>query len=413
MQEINAIPVINLHDYHYHLPEERIAQYPLAARDSSKLLYYHNGHLQHQIFKDLPELLPTQSLLCFNDTKVIPARLLFRKPEGALIEVFLLYPVAPSAEVQQAMQAESPVQWRCMIGNKKRWKSSLTHALTIRGAEVLLQVHLADSEQQEVRFEWEGAYSFAEILAAIGELPLPPYIVRKAESQDAQRYQTVYSAQQGAVAAPTAGLHFTEEVLQNLQYKGIESCFLTLHVGAGTFQPVKEKENVQQHAMHQEQMLFRKESIIQLLEYAEKPIIAVGTTSMRSLESLYWFGALLKKEGIEQKRAFFIEKLQAYTTAPAEQIALGEALTLVLDYMQMHELTQLQGSTEILIMPGYTFKVCKGLVTNFHMPETTLILLIAAFVGEDWRKIYEEALAKNYRFLSYGDSSLLLPHHRH
>ncbi|NJK84209.1 MAG: S-adenosylmethionine:tRNA ribosyltransferase-isomerase [Saprospiraceae bacterium] len=412
MQEINAIPVINLHHYHYHLPEGRIAQYPLAARDSSKLLLYSDGHIQHHTFKDLPGLLPAQSLLCFNDTKVIPARLLFRKPAGALIEVFLLYPVAPFAEVQQAMQAERSVQWRCLIGNKKRWKSSLTHALTIKGTEVLLQVHLADSEAQEVRFEWEGAYGFAEILAAIGELPLPPYIVRKAENQDEQRYQTVYSAKQGAVAAPTAGLHFTEEVLQNLHEKGIERCFLTLHVGAGTFQPVKEKENVQQHAMHQEQMLFSKESIAQLLEYAEKPIIAVGTTSMRSLESLYWFGVLLKKEGIEKKRAFFIEKLQAYTASPSEQIPLREALELILAYLQVHQLKQLQGSTEILIMPGYTFKACKGLVTNFHMPETTLILLIAAFVGEDWRNIYEEALVQGYRFLSYGDSSLLLPQKR-
>ncbi len=296
-----------------------------------------------------------------------------------------------------------------MIGNKKRWKSTLTHSLTIGGAEVLLRVHLADSQAQEVRFEWESPHTFAEILAAIGELPLPPYIVRKAEAQDQQRYQTVYSAHQGAVAAPTAGLHFTEEVLQQLSSKGIERCFLTLHVGAGTFQPVKEKDDVQQHTMHQEQMFFTQESIVQLLKYAEKPIIAVGTTSMRSLESLYWFGVLLKKEGIQTKRDFFIEKLQPYTTAAAEQVALEEALALILDYMQRHGLTQLQGSTEILIMPGYTFKVCKGLVTNFHMPETTLILLIAAFVGEDWRKIYEEALTNEYRFLSYGDSSLLLP----
>ena len=409
MQEINAIPVINLHDYHYHLPEERIAQHPLAQRDASKLLVYRHAHIQHRSFKDLPQMLAADSLLCFNDTKVIPARLLFRKPEGALIEVFLLYPVAPSSEVQQAMQAQSPVQWRCMIGNKKRWKSTLTHSLTIGGAEVLLRVHLADSQAQEVRFEWESAHTFAEILAAIGELPLPPYITRKAKEEDQQRYQTVYSAHQGAVAAPTAGLHFTEEVLQQLSSKGIERCFLTLHVGAGTFQPVKEKDDVQQHAMHQEQMLFSRESIAQLLEYAKKPIIAVGTTSMRSLESLYWFGVLLKKEGIKQKRAFFIEKLQPYTTPVAEQIALKEALTLILEYMQMHRLAQLQGSTEILIMPGYTFKVCKGLVTNFHMPETTLILLIAAFIGEDWRKIYQEALTNEYRFLSYGDSSLLLP----
>lgn len=406
-QNTENLPPVYLADYNYTLPEDRIAKSPLPQRDHSKLLVYQSGDIQHQHFYDLPQHLPADTMLVFNDTKVIPARLYFQKPTGALIEVFLLKPEAPH-EIAAAMHTGNGCTWHCMIGNKRKWNKGLVLEQTLPNG-LVLKAELSDPEKQWVRFEWDNTQvSFAEVLAMTGELPLPPYLNRKANQKDADQYQTVYSKFEGAVAAPTAGLHFTPEVINQLQDKGVQTEFLTLHVSAGTFQPVK-VENVIEHEMHSEQLVIHKQNIEHLLKHSGN-IVAVGTTSMRVLESVYWLGVrLIKEEGYEllPGTPFQIDKLLPYQwdndTLPTRQ----EALQAILDYMNRQELGKLWGATEIFIFPRYEFKMCKGLITNYHLPKTTLILLVAAFVGNDWEKIYNAALSENYRFLSYGDSSLL------
>lgn len=400
---------INLEKYNYELPDERIARFPVEPRDSSKLLLYKSLQISEDVFYNVKNHLPENTFLVFNNTKVIPARLFFQKSNGVVIEVFLLNPVEPLNIVSQVMETTETCTWACMIGNKKRFKEKIVGTYNIEVGEyrirpenVELTAELVDSEKNYVKFSWNNSdLTFAEIVRYFGQIPLPPYLKRETEQKDYDTYQTVYSKNDGAVAAPTAGLHFTEQVFADLAQKGIKHDFVTLHVGAGTFQPIK-VQNVVEHKMHCEQIVFDKSFIINLLENISF-VIPVGTTSMRSLESLYWFGVKL----LLGKQDFFIEKLLPYNQT--ESFTTEQSLKAVIDYMTKNNLSQLVGETEIFIFPSYEFKICKGIITNFHQPDSTLILLVAALVGENWKKIYDYALENNFRFLSYGDSSLLIP----
>jgi S-adenosylmethionine:tRNA ribosyltransferase-isomerase len=392
---------IPINDFTYDLPPDRIALYPLNERDHSKLLVFKDGNIDHQSFINLPTQLPSNSLLVFNDTKVIPARLHFKKDTGADIEIFLLDPIAPSTLFAEAMLAKSRSSWRCTIGNIKRWTEGIVLKKQVK--EILLEARLVDRNENIVEFTWSSDASFAALLHDSGETPLPPYIKRTIEPKDVQRYQTVYAHYEGAVAAPTAGLHFTPEILNSLKAKGIEMDFLTLHVSAGTFQPVK-VANATEHVMHREQVVITRSTIENLLR-EDKFIVPVGTTSMRTLESLFWFGAKLSVEPNTEFRIAQYDPYEFKGTIPSRK----EAFMQVLAYMKSKNSDTLIGETSIFIIPGYTFRVCQALITNFHQPGSTLILLVAAFTGNDWKKIYREALENNYRFLSYGDSSLLFP----
>ena len=395
---------MKLSDYYYDLPADRIAQEPLSQRDRAKLLFYNRGKIEDFSFFQIQELLPVDSFLVFNNTKVIPARLLLQKTTGAIIEIFLLEPIQPSSVVAMAMEARNSCTWSCLIGNKKRFKEPFLLNLLIGKEDLKLKVELVG--EQEVCFSWNNTnVSFAEILYFLGKIPLPPYIKRNTQKEDEERYQTVFAEKEGAVAAPTASLHFTEEVLYKLTQKGIKKDFLTLHVGAGTFQPVKE-EDFRKHTMHSEQIIVSLSNIENLLNNLSQNIIAVGTTAMRTLETLYWFGAKILQQKPQQTR-IFVEKLLPYELKNLP--SAKEALEAIKELMITNNLKEIQGETEIFIFPPYQFRICKGLITNFHLPATTLILLVAAFVGEDWRSIYRHALENQYRFLSYGDSSLLLP----
>ena len=392
---------LNIQDYTYDLPHDRIAIYPLPNRDESKLLVYRQGQIGHESFRSLPDYLPANTLLCFNNTKVIPARLHFRKDTGAGIEIFLLTPEPPHALLTDAMQAHGTVRWKCTIGNLKKWNDGLVLEKPLPG--ITLHATLLDRTEGIVEFNWAATASFAEVVTAAGETPLPPYLKRDAEVSDRERYQTVYSHHEGAVAAPTAGLHFTDRVFEALKAKGIETEFLTLHVSAGTFQPVK-VQDAREHTMHNEQIVIRRDNIDTLLR-GNRFIVPVGTTSMRTLESLYWYGVKLMDD---PEAVFSIAQTDPYTHAgPLPEARVS--LETVLGYMDRHGLDLLTGETSIYILPGYTFRLCKGLVTNFHQPASTLILLVAAFIGQDWKRVYDEAMGNGYRFLSYGDSSLLLP----
>jgi S-adenosylmethionine:tRNA ribosyltransferase-isomerase len=400
---------LDLDKYNYQLSDERIARFPVEPRDSSKILIYKDLQLSEDVFNKVNNHLPENTFLVFNNTKVIPARLFFQKENGVVIEVFLLSPVEPSSIVSQVMETTETCTWACMIGNKKRFKEKIVGTYNIdvgtyqvRPENVKLTAELVDSEKNYVKFSWYNSdLTFAEIVRFFGQIPLPPYLKRETEQKDYDTYQTVYSKNDGAVAAPTAGLHFTEQVFADLAQKGIKQDFVTLHVGAGTFQPIK-VQNVVEHKMHCEQIVFDKSFIINLLENVSF-VIPVGTTSMRSLESLYWFGVKL----LSGEQTFFIEKLSPYNQI--ESFTVEQSLKAIIDYMTENNLSQLVGETEIFIFPSYEFKICKGIITNFHQPDSTLILLVAALVGENWKKIYDYALENNFRFLSYGDSSLLIP----
>lgn len=395
MQEVNMV------DFQYTLPPEKIALYPHNPRDESKLLVYNNGNINHEIFKSLPHFLPKNAHLVFNNTKVVPARVFFQKSTGAHIEVFILKPSQEYISINAAMDALHIVNWECMIGNKKKWKIDEHLSLTINN--ITVEATWIDYENNIIKFSWNNDFTFAEILNLIGSIPLPPYIQRKAEISDVNNYQTVFSEIKGAVAAPTAGLHFTDAVLNELENHNISKSFLTLHVGAGTFLPVK-VENAMDHPMHNEQIVLTKAFIINLLSN-HLFVIPVGTTAMRSLESLYWFGYALESNADAH---FNISKLYAYENTLT--LSVHKCLENVLNYMSINNLEILVGHTEILIMPSYKFKIAKALITNFHQPGSTLILLVAALLGQDhWQTIYQSALNNNYRFLSYGDSSLLIP----
>ncbi len=394
---------INLLDYTYTLPEDRIAKFPLAERDKSKLLILESQKITHTQFNKITSYLTPEDTLFFNDTKVIPARLYFRKNTGAIVEIFLLHPISPS-EVHSAMISNQSCTWACAIGNLKRLRNEqiLLREVDSGGQKFDLQAKLIDYDKQIVEFFWNNVeISFAELLTLVGEIPLPHYLNREAEESDKENYQTVYAKNQGAVAAPTAGLHFTKELLEEIQKSGVKLDYLTLHVAGGTFQPIRH-EKIIDHPMHSEQMVISKKNIENLLN--SQRIIAVGTTSMRTLESLYWYGVKLMSLA---DSSFQISKLMPYRYNSEVLPTRAEAFGEVLNYMQNNKLEKISGETEIMIVPSYSFSVCDGLITNFHLPSTTLILLVAAFIGEAWREVYQQALDNDYRFLSFGDSSLL------
>lgn len=404
---------IRIADYNYDLPDERIAKFPLAERDSSKLLVYNHGEVSEDKFTNLPKYLPKGALMVFNNTRVIRARLHFQKETGAQIEVFCMEPFAP-IEYQQNFAQTGSVEWLCMIGNLKRWKSGiLTKELNIKGETVILTAERLPYESLNatgtnhlVRFSWnDDKVAFSEVLEAVGELPIPPYLNRETQESDLKTYQTVYSKVKGSVAAPTAGLHFTERVLKALDDAGIDCEELTLHVGAGTFKPVKSEE-IADHEMHSEYIVVKRQTIEKLLAHGGEAI-AVGTTSVRTLESLYYIGVKLLQNPHLSENELAVDQWMPYETNPTATPV--EAMQAILDYLDSNHLPALHTSTQIIIAPGYEYKIVKRMVTNFHQPQSTLLLLVSAFVHGDWHKIYDFALAHDFRFLSYGDSSLLIP----
>ena len=400
---------IHISDYNYPLPDDRIAKFPIDRRDHSKLLIYNRGEVSEDKFYNLHDYLPKGSLMVFNNTRVIQARIHFRKETGALIEVFLLEPAAPS-DYEQMFQTTSRCEWLCLVGNLKKWKGgSLLRVFDINGKHVVLtatRIKEAGTSQR-VGFSWDNAaVSFAEILDAVGELPIPPYLNRDTQESDKTTYQTVYSKIKGSVAAPTAGLHFTNNVLKSLDDAGIDREEVTLHVGAGTFKPVKSEE-IEGHEMHTEYICVHKGTLEKLLQH-DCCAIAVGTTSVRTLESLYYMGVKLQKNPNLTEDELHVNQWQPYDDNDS-YITPKEAIANILNYLNTNELETLHSSTQIIIAPGYEYKIVKMLVTNFHQPQSTLLLLVSAFVHGDWRKIYDYALAHDFRFLSYGDSSLLIP----
>jgi len=405
---MNTPRQLHILDYNYPLPDERIAKFPVSERDHSKLLIYRHGAVSEDVFHHLPLHLPKGALMVFNNTKVIQARLHFRKATGALIEIFLLEPAEPS-DYEQMFQSCGRCAWHCLVGNLKKWKGEpLRRTLSVKGTELTLTaVHRADEGNYHlIDFEWDSnGVSFAEILDAVGELPIPPYLNRETRESDKTTYQTVYSKVKGSVAAPTAGLHFTPRVLSALDEMGIRREEVTLHVGAGTFKPVK-SETIEGHEMHTEHISVKRQTIEQLLRH-EGHAIAVGTTGVRTLESLYYLGCRLAADPALGESSLHVNQWEPYDTS--FDLSPTDALQCILDYLDRNQLSALQASTQIIIAPGYEYKYVKALITNFHQPCSTLLLLVSAFVNGDWRKIYDYALTHDFRFLSYGDSSLLIP----
>ena len=417
---------IKISDYNYDLPDERIAKFPIAQRDHSKLLVYKHGEVSDDVFHHLPTYLPQGALMIFNNTKVIQARLHFRKETGALIEVFLMEPAVPT-DYELMFQTTGHCSWLCMIGNLKKWKEgSLKRDFEIKGNKLTLSATMRrgdalGSEAQKmvakgggtnywVDFDWDNdKVSFAEILEAVGELPIPPYLNRKTEESDKTTYQTVYSKIKGSVAAPTAGLHFTDAVLKDLDAHGIDREEVTLHVGAGTFKPVKSLE-IEGHQMHTEYIVVHRRSLEKLIKH-ECRVIAVGTTSVRTIESLYYMGVHLLKHPEANEDDLHVKQWDPYELSEDGNLVDGitpmQAIQAIIDYLDRNGLEALHSSTQIIIAPGYQYKIVKMLVTNFHQPQSTLLLLVSAFLKGDWKKVYDYALSHDFRFLSYGDSSLL------
>ena len=402
---------LSIDDFTYELPEERIARYPLAERDGSKLLIYKNGMLSEDRYRTLDQHIPASSLLIFNNTKVVEARLLFQKDTGSTIELFCLEP-AGGMDITTAMLRRERVTWKCLVGGAKKWKADLLHKdIVYQGRSLQLSARRVEKVQDHfiIAFTWNDAsLSFAEVLHAAGVLPLPPYLNRKAEAADQERYQTVYARHDGSVAAPTAGLHFTPELLSRLADKQVGTGFVTLHVSAGTFKPVK-AERMADHEMHAEFIEVNASLITDLLQHVSGNIIAVGTTSLRTLESLYWMGVKLI-ECRQQQQQPTVPDIEIRQWDPYElpqTIPYADALQAVLHWMQANELSQLIAKTQIIIAPGYTLRVANALITNFHQPQSTLLLLVAAVTGGNWRQLYDYALQHDFRFLSYGDGSLL------
>lgn len=399
---------LSIKDFTYSLPEERIAKYPLAERDVSKLLIYKKGNIAEDIYKNIDVYIPKESLLVFNDTKVIEARLLFQKPTGGVIEIFCLEPHEQYPDITTAMLQHQKVLWHCLIGGASKWKHGqlLEKKITYNSNELVLNAMYVEKTGDSfiVELSWnDTSLSFAEVLHLFGAIPLPPYIKREAEKSDAERYQTVYAHYEGSVAAPTAGLHFTETVFKKLKKKNIQKDFVTLHVGAGTFKPVK-SDIMKEHEMHGEYFTVSRSLIQNLIEHPDKNIIAVGTTSLRTLESLYWLGVKLTTD--DGRQTTEITQWEVYDSIE-KNISPKEALNNLIKWMGEKDMDTLIAKTQIIIAPGYQFKIVNGLVTNFHQPQSTLLLLVSAFIGSDWRKAYEYALQNNFRFLSYGDGSLL------
>lgn len=396
------IPSIHIEDYNYNLEDHRIAKYPLAQRDASKLLIYNNGEIQTQSFIDLPGNLPEDAIMIFNDTKVVPARLFFRRTTGALIEIFCLEPHEPN-DYNICFASTSSCVWKCVIGNAKRWKDDILDYDVADGPlkDICLQARLIQRDGQTglVEFSWKGGDAFSTVLEHCGNVPIPPYLCRKTEAIDLERYQTTYARIRGSVAAPTAGLHFTEDVLSQISARGIDVQRVCLHVGAGTFLPVK-SSLVSEHSMHREPFVVSID-LLRRLSKCEKKVIAVGTTSVRTLESLYYAGVSCIEQGqpCEVQQWAPYEREYEYTTA--------QSLSALVEWLESQGLQELKLGTRIIIVPGFRFRIVDMMVTNFHQPQSTLLLLISAFVGGDWKSIYDYALAHDFRFLSYGDSSLL------
>ncbi len=407
MEKHSHVKSLSAQSLNYHLPDEKVALHPLAERDLSKLLVWKNGAITDANFRSMSDFLPKDSLLVFNNTKVIRARLHFQKSTGANIEIFCLDPCTP-ADYQQSFQQTESCIWYCMVGNLKKWKGeNLTKEIQIKGETVCLEAEKLEKTETAVaiRFKWNNPkYDFATIIESAGTLPIPPYLHRETEESDIERYQTVYSKEKGSVAAPTAGLHFTQRMFQELKKKNISRAEITLHVGAGTFKPVQ-SETIGEHEMHAEQVMVSQSFIEQLLLNKGK-IIAVGTTSIRSLESLYWLGFRLYQNPELTTKELNIQQWLPYECKG--DLSVGEALNSVLNYMRKLKLDTLGFHTQIIIVPSYKFRIVEGMFTNFHQPQSTLLLLISAFIGEDWKRVYQHALDNNYRFLSYGDSNLYL-----
>ena len=399
---------IKISEFNYPLPDERIAKFPLSNRDESKLLVYRQGEVSEDRFTSLPSYLEPGEMMVFNNTKVIQARLHFRKETGALIEVFCLEPIQPNDYVLSFQQTQR-CSWLCMVGNLKKWKEgTLQREVEVKGRTITLSATRGECRGTShwIDFEWnDNALTFADVLDAVGELPIPPYLNRDTQESDKKTYQTVYSKIKGSVAAPTAGLHFTERVLQTLDERGIDREELTLHVGAGTFKPVKSEE-IEGHEMHTEYISVNKRTIEKLIAHGGKTI-AVGTTSVRTLESLYYIGILIHQHPEANQEELHVKQWMPYEPHPA--LTPVESLQTILDYLNRHIMEALHTSTQIIIAPGYEYKIVKKIVTNFHQPQSTLLLLVSAFVKGDWKKIYDYALSHDFRFLSYGDSSLLIP----
>ncbi len=400
---------ISILDFTYALPAERIALHPLATRDASKLLIYKNGNIQQDFYKNIADHLPAESLLIFNNTRVIKARIRFKKKSGGIIEIFCLEPDEAINEYSSVMNKKGSVRWKCMIGGASKWKEGeLEKQLAIGSGQLAIKAKLVEklSDAYVVEFSWmPEELSFAEVLEHCGDMPLPPYIKRKTEIADTERYQTIYARDEGSVAAPTAGLHFTDDIFKSFAAKNIQTDFVTLHVGAGTFKPVKAAV-MQDHEMHAEWIDVSTDMIENLIRQLDKTIVAVGTTSLRTLESLYWLGVKVNMQpAIKQ---LTINQWEVYE-APLTGIKLTaeESLSALLNWMKENNQEKLFTQSQILIAPGYSFKIAKAIITNFHQPQSTLLLLVAAAIGDDWRKIYDYALQHDFRFLSYGDGSLL------
>ena len=398
------IPEIHIEDYNYGLDDARIAKYPLPERDATKLLHYRAGNIEEKCFRDLPDLLTPDTLMVFNDTKVVPARLHFQRESGAHIEIFCLEPVNP-VEYNLAFGTVSECSWKCVIGNAKKWKEDVLKLynpasdISLEALSLRAKLLHRDGQTGVVKFSWQGGFPFSKVLEMAGTVPIPPYLNRESEELDTQRYQTVYAHIRGSVAAPTAGLHFTQAVLDRLKMKGIAMETVCLHVGAGTFLPVK-SSLVSEHPMHREPFVVSK-SLIERLANKNGPLLAVGTTSVRTLESLYYMGGSCLERGVPED----VEQWAPYTRD--YPYSTEEALLAIVKYLDNNQLDSLVAGTRIIIVPGFKFRLVDKLVTNFHQPESTLILLVSAFVNGDWRSIYDFALKNNFRFLSYGDSSLL------
>ena len=410
MALIDDIRALRIADYDYPLPDERIAKHPLAEREQCKLLYYRNGEIEDRRFWEVPALLPEHAMLIYNNTRVINARLRFRKETGSVIEIFCLEPMLPR-DYEQIFQTTGHCAWQCLVGNSKRWKhGTLTQTVTIDGHEVTLTATRGEQRGNawEIAFDWDGGErgcTFADVLNAIGEIPIPPYLNRGTEASDATDYQTVYSHIDGSVAAPTAGLHFTDEVLSECDRRGITRREVTLHVGAGTFQPVK-SEQIGDHPMHYEFISVGRQIIEDIIN-APGPVIAVGTTSVRTLESLYYIGQILEDNPDAEEESLTVTQWMPYTT-PC-RISTRKALQNIVDWLDRRHADTYMGSTQLMIAPGFEYRIVSGMITNFHQPQSTLLLLVAAFVGQDkWRAMYDHALCSDYRFLSYGDAQLLL-----
>ena len=410
---------ISIADYTYSLPENRIANYPLSERDVSKLLIYKEGNISEDVYKNIASHIPENSLLVFNNTKVVEARLLFQKPTGGVIEIFCLDPHEQYPDITTAMSQHGKVLWQCLVGGASKWKHGqvLKKIIAAYEKEIILEAVYKEKRTDSfiIELSWSPEnMSFAELLHHAGAIPLPPYIKRKAEKSDNERYQTIYAQQDGSVAAPTAGLHFTNNIFKNLEEKNIQTDFVTLHVGAGTFKPVK-SETLEDHEMHAEFIDVSKEMIENILQNLNNNIIAVGTTSLRTIESLYWLGvktriAELRSaiNGTEQSSVIQLSQWEAYDMID-QSIPANAALRSLLNWMEKNNTKRLVAKTQIIITPGYKLKIAKALITNFHQPQSTLLLLIAALIGNDWRKVYDYALQNNFRFLSYGDGCLLWP----